>query len=145
MKAKLLLLMAILVPVFYSCSSDNDPTEDNDKDKITISAIIKCKSGDSYVPDVGASLYLFKDFRDYVNYEYQNGTYVNKTTGDIRKYTQKAVANSDGVATMKVEYGQYSLVVWESAKYPGKYGQNVYLIEKGQQPITISEIYFEQK
>lgn len=141
MKSKLLLFMAIFALAFSACS-DDDPTEDNDKDKITVSATIQCKSGDSYIPDVGAALYLFKDFRDYANYEYQNGTYVNKTTGDIRQYTQKAVANSDGVATMKVEYGQYSLVVWESAKYPGKHGQNIYLIEKGQEPIHISEIYF---
>ena len=141
MKSKLLLFMAIFALTFSACG-DDDPTEDNDKDKITVSATIQCKFGDSYVPDVGASLYLFKDFRDYVNYEYENGTYVNKSTGDVRNYTQKAIANSDGIATMKVEYGQYSLVVWESAKYSGKYGQNVYLIEKGQEPIHISEIYF---
>ena len=138
----LFLSVAILLPVFYSCSSNNDPTDDNSSDKITISATINCKSGDSYIPDVGATLYLFKNFTDYVNYSYQNGTYVNPTTGDIRKYTQKATANSVGFATMKVDYGQYSLVVWESAHYPGKYGQNVYSIEKGQEPINISNIYF---
>ena len=132
--------MAILLPFFCSCSSD-DPSDD-DSDKITISATIKCKSGDTYIPDVGAGLYLFKDFRDYINYDYQNGTYVNKSTGEVRNHTQKAVANAEGVATMKVGYGQYSLVVWESAKYPGKYAQNIYLIEKGQEPIHISEIYF---
>lgn len=138
MKINHLLFLFTLLFTFLDCSKDV-PEE---VDKIEISAIIQCKVDGVNVPDIGACLYLFKDFTDYVNYDYESGTYVNKKTGDKRKYSQKAIANSEGIATMKVDGGQYSLVAWESAKYPGKYAQNVYLIEKGQGPIKISGIYF---
>lgn len=140
MKSKLLFLIMTMFILSFSACSDNDDDEDNDG--VIVSATILCKSGDSYVPDIGASLYLFRDFNDYTDYEYENGTYVNKITGDVRQHTKKVTANSDGVATMNVGYGHYSFIVWESAKYPGKYGQNRYLIEKGGKPIHISEIYF---
>lgn len=136
-----MMFISLMAVSFSACGSDDDDDPAVD-DKVEIKATIKCKVDGSYVGDNGAALYLFKDFTDYVNYEYKNGTYVHKTSGAVVNHTQKATANADGVVTMKVNWGQYSLVVWESAKYPGKFGQNVYEIKKGEN-ITISEIYFE--
>lgn len=145
---KTYLLFILSLFLFSACSGDDDNGNDNeeqdDKDKIEISATMKYRSGSNYLPDNGASLYIFKDFRDYVNYSYVgNGVYQHKTNGAKVSYTQKAIANNDGVATMKVDWGQYSLVVWESAHIAGKYGQNVYEIRKGDKPIKISNINFE--
>lgn len=138
-----LLLSSLLMISLYSCSSDDDETEPQGSGaKVKITATMKCKADNNYVPDVGASLYIFQDFTDYVNYEYKNGTYVHKTSGSVVKHTQKAIAGSDGVASLEVNGGQHSLVVWESAKYQGKYGQNVYEIKKGNKPINISDINF---
>lgn len=141
MKTKLFLFLILILAAGYGCKGD-DPVVDDVTGKVTVSAEMQCKEGDTYVPDVGAKLYEFKGFRDYINYEYENGTFVHKTSGEVVKYTQKAVAGADGIATLNVEYGQYSLFVWESAKYPGKYGQNVYMIEKGKD-IKVTGIYFE--
>ena len=51
--------------------------------------------------------------------------YQHKTNETKVNYTQKATANKNGVASMRVDYGQYSLVVWESTHIAGKYGQNI--------------------
>lgn len=144
MKKLLSLFMCLALVGLYSCSDDDDNNDGiNDADKIEISATIQCKSDNGdYVPDAGATLYLFKNFSDYVNYEYTDGTYVHKTSGEVIKATQKAIANNQGVASLKADPDQKCLVVWESAKYKGKYGQNVYELKKGDAPINIKEIYF---
>lgn len=143
-KTYLLFLLSLFMFTACGDDDDNDNGGQSDKDKIEVTATMKYKSGSDYLPDNGAALYIFKDFTDYINYEYVgNGVYQHKTNSAKVNYTQKATADNQGVASMKVEYGQHSLVVWESAHITGKYGQNVYEIKKGQTPIKISEIYFE--
>ena len=139
-KTYLFFLLAVLF-TFSACGDD----EAENENKMEVTATMKYNSGDEYLPDNGASLYIFKNFTDYINYEYiGNGVYQHITNGSKVNYTQKAIANNDGVASMMVDYGQYSLVVWESAHIVGKYGQNIYEIEEGLSSIDIWEIYFEQ-
>ena len=137
MKIKLFLFAAMFALTLSACGSK--PA----LEPVSISVTMKCKSGDTYIPDVGAKIYLFKDFSDYVNHEYQNGKYVHKTTGAVVNHTHMAIANSEGVATMSVAYGLASMLVWESAKYPGKFGQNKYDLDEANKTITVTEIYFE--
>ena len=139
MKIKLFLFAAIFALTVSACGSDPAPEPAD----IAISVTMQCKSGDTYIPDAGAKIYLFKGFSDYVNYEYQNGTYVHNTTGAIVNHTHMAVANSEGVATMSVSYGSASMLVWESARYPGKFGQERYQLNEANKIITVTGIYFE--
>lgn len=143
-KTYLLFLLSLFI--FTACSDDdngNDNGTQDDKDKIEVSAEMKYKSGETYLPDAGAQIYLFEDFSDYVNYSYVgNGVYKSNTTDKTVSYTLKGVAGDDGIAKLKAGYGHKSLVVWESKNVKGKYGQNVYEIVKDQQPIKISQIYF---
>jgi len=103
------------------------------------------KSGDNYVPDVGGQIYHWQNFSNYVNYEYIGaGVYKHKETGEKVNYSTKGVAGSDGIAKIKIPFGQKCLIVWESGNVKGKYGQNVYEVLRDMQPIRISEIYFSE-
>lgn len=137
-KSFLLLLLSVFI--FSACSDDDNDGEG--KDKVEVSAEMKYEVGNSYVPDVGAMIYCFQGFSDYVNYSYiGGGKYKHNETGDIVNATEKGTAGSDGIAKVSVKYSYKSLIVWESKNIKGKYGQNVYDIKKDN-PIKISEIYF---
>ena len=64
-KTYLFFLLAVLFT--FSACGDDDAENEN---KMEITATMKYKSGDEYLPDNGASLYIFKNFTDYINYEY---------------------------------------------------------------------------
>lgn len=140
---KKLYLLLLSISMLFACSDDDkDPIENPNLDKVEVSAEMKYKAGDSYVADVGAMIFCFQGFYDYVNYSYiGGGKYKHNTTGEIANATENGTAGSDGVAKISVKYSYKSLIVWESKNVKGKYGQNVYDIKKDD-PIKISQIYF---
>lgn len=139
---KLYLLLFLSVFLFSACSSDDDEGNESTKDKVEVSAEMKYKVDDNYVADVGAMIYCFQGFYDYVNYSYiGGGKYKHNETGEVVNATEKGVAGDDGVAKITVKYSYKSLIVWESKNVKGKYGQNVYDVKKDN-PIKISQIYF---
>lgn len=147
-KAILFLLVSVMTLSFSACGSDDDDNGDgggSDGNKIEVSAEMQYKSGENYLPDAGSQIYHFKDFSDYVNYNYVGkGVFEHKTENKKVTYTTKGVAGSDGIAKMEIGGGQRCLIVWESGNIAGKYGQNVYDVTKDQQPIKISQIYFSE-
>lgn len=146
-KALLFLFMTVFTLSFNSCSSDDDNGDGDGtgNSKVIVSAEMKFKSGENYLSDVGGQLYHFKDFSDYVNYNYKGkGVFEHKTENKKVTYTTKGVAGSDGIAKIEIGGGQRCLIVWESGNIEGKYGQNVYDVAKDQQPIKISQIYFSE-
>nr|WP_297164238.1 hypothetical protein [uncultured Dysgonomonas sp.] len=140
---KKLYLLLLSISMLSACSDDDkDPIENPNLNKVEVSAEMKYKVKDSYVADVGAMIFCFQGFYDYVNYSYiGDGKYKHNTTGEIVNATEKGTAGSDGVAKISVNYSYKSLIVWESKNVKGKYGQNVYDIKKDD-PIKISQIYF---
>lgn len=133
------LILPIIV-ILSACSNDDDIV--NPKGVIEISAQMSCLVENEYIPDNGAVLYIFENFNNEIDYIYQKGTFVHNQTGEIITHSIKGIANEKGLATIEVKYGQKSIVVLESAKYPELYMQKVYDINHGQTVIGIRNVRF---
>lgn len=126
----------------YSCSSDDDDNGGSGSDKVTIKATVKCELDGQYVADAGAKLYLFLNFTNTADYEYQEGTFVNKTNGGVVNHARRELVNGQGLINFEIDPGEKSIIVVESARYTGKYKQSIHELKKGT-TVDLGEIKFQ--
>ncbi len=140
-KAILFLLVSVMTLSFNACSSDDD---DNGPARTGTEIVydITYRSGNSTVPDVGATLFSFDRFITYDQYTYVgNGVFKHKKTGEEKKYSQKSIADNSGTVKMKINFP--TVVVWQSGNVAGKYAQKMYDSEADVSSIAVKAYFSE--
>lgn len=145
MYAKKLIIIILTLTIGISCSR-GPKQEWEPGDSVEVLASVFCMADGTQTPDKGAALYIFEDFEDENDYEFDPivGQFVHKESKELKEHTIQAVANSKGAIKANVGYGQKCIIVIQSHAFPEQYKSFVFNITDNQSYIGVGTIVFRE-